>query len=169
MSPVVSYLLSSFVIHISIGNRHIGASYYKIARKGHGRGKEKVLSSALSIIVRRNIAASSHSNNNLTLSDHHRHCQFHPRHHHLHLHHYRTQICAPWCTRGCINGECTAPETCTCKPSFRYSSSIMIIGVSFTIITIIISITIIICWYSSILKVKILILILIENLQWREV
>ena len=45
----------------------------------------------------------------------------------------------------------------------------MIIGVSFTIITIIISITITICRYSSILKVKILILILIANFQWREV
>ena len=42
LSPVVSYLLSSFVIHISIGNRHIGASYYQIARKCQGRGKEKV-------------------------------------------------------------------------------------------------------------------------------
>jgi len=30
----------------------------------------------------------------------------------------KEKICAPWCSRGCINGECTAPETCTCKPSF---------------------------------------------------
>lgn len=30
----------------------------------------------------------------------------------------REKVCAPWCTQGCVNGECTAPETCSCRASF---------------------------------------------------
>lgn len=30
----------------------------------------------------------------------------------------KEKVCTPWCTEGCVNGECTKPETCTCRSGF---------------------------------------------------
>jgi len=30
----------------------------------------------------------------------------------------RQKICAPWCGEGCVNGRCSAPETCSCSSGF---------------------------------------------------
>lgn len=30
----------------------------------------------------------------------------------------RHKICAPWCSDGCANGRCSAPETCSCRSGF---------------------------------------------------